>query len=253
MENQAMKVIDAHTHFPGTSFGALPKSGDEIREKFTSEGLTGAWIMTTDGLLGESARHNDLLAEGVRDHLDFFVPFCTVWPNEGADAALAELDRCAGDLGMRGLKLHPWLQGFSLTHPAVGPILKRSGELGLPVLFHDGTPPYCTPLQIAAAAEKAPETTVILGHSGLEDLYEDAILACLRHDNIHLCLCSQSAGNIQEIVRRCPADRLLFGTDAGFVPNLIEPAIARMLDLDIPEETLKKIFYKNAQTLLPYD
>ncbi len=251
MEDQSMKVIDSHTHFPGTSFGCRPRSGEDIRNEFESGGLSGAWIMTTDGLLGEPARHNDLLAEGVRDHLDFFVPFCTVSPNEGTDAALAELDRAVGDLGMKGLKLHPWLQSFSPTHPAVLPILRKAGELGLPVLFHDGTPPYSTPLQIASAAEKAPETTVILGHSGLEDLYEDAILACLRHENIHLCLCSQSAGNISEIVRRCPAEKLLFGTDAGFGDSLIKPAIAKYLDLDISDETLKKIFHENAQALLP--
>ncbi len=246
-----MKVIDTHTHFPGMSFGAHPRSGDEIREEFESAGLAGAWIMTTDGLRGEPARHNDLLAEGIKDHLDFFVPFCTVWPNEETDAALAELDRCVRELGMRGLKLHPWLQAFSLTNPAVLPILKRAGELGLPVLFHDGTPPYCTPLQIAAAAEKVPETTIILGHAGINDLYQDAILACLRHQNIHLCLCSQKAGCIQEIIRQCPAERLLFGTDAGFGDNLIKPAIVGYLDLGVSDETLNKIFHENAKALLP--
>ncbi len=246
-----MKVIDSHTHFPGTSFGAHPRSGDEIREEFESAGLCGAWIMTTDGLRGEPARNNDLLAEGIKDHLDFFVPFCTVWPNEETDATLSELERSVRDLGMRGLKLHPWLQAFSLTHPAVLPILKKAGELGLPVLFHDGTPPYCTPLQIAAAAEKVPETTIILGHSGINDLYKDAILACHRHRNIHLCLCSQKAGCIQEFIRQCPAERLLFGTDAGFGDNLIKPAITGYLDLGVSDEILNKIFYENAKALLP--
>ena len=253
MEDQLKKVIDTHTHLPGTTFGRSPKSGDQLRDEFEAEGLSGAWIMTTDGLLGEPARHNDLLAEEVKDHLDFFVPFCTVWPHQGTETALGELDRSVHDLGMRGLKLHPWLQAFSMTHPAVLPILQKAGELGLPVLFHDGTPPYSTPLQIAAAAEKVPETTVILGHSGLDDLFEDAILACLRHSNIYLCLCSLSAGCIQEIIRRCPAEKLLYGSDAGGIPGLIESAIAKLLASGASQETLNRIFFQNPQNMAPCD
>ena len=252
MENQVMKIIDTHTHFPGTVFGGShPKSGSQLREEFEAEGLSAAWIMTLDGLVEKPARHNDLLAEGVRDHLDFFVPFCTVSPNEGTDAALAELDRAVGDLGMRGLKLHSWLQAFSLMHPAVLPILQKAGDLGLPVLLHDGTPPYSTPLQIAFMAEKVPETTIILGHAGFDDLYEDAIVACLRHPNIYLCLCAISAGHIQEVIRRCPADRLLFGSDSGFSP-MAKLGIAKLLDTGASNETLARIFHGNAQEMLPF-
>lgn len=246
-----MKIIDTHTHFPGTAFGCRPRSGDELREMFEAEGISKAWIMTTDGLLAEPARHNDLLAEGIRNHRDFFIPFCTVSLHSGIEAAIGELERSVRDLEMRGLKLHPWLQAFSLTHPAVLPILQEAGELGVPVLFHDGTPPYSTPLQIAAAAEKVPDTTVILGHSGLDDLFEDAILACLRQPNIYLCLCSLSAGHIQEIIRQCPVEKLLFGSDAGFFEHVAESAIAKIRGTGASEETLSKIFYENAVSLRP--
>ena len=247
-----MKVIDTHTHLPGTSFGLHPKSGEQLRDEFEAEGLSGAWIMTTDGLLREPARHNDILAEAVADHREFFIPFCTVSPHEGTDPALNELDRSAHELGMMGLKLHPWLQAFSLTHPAVLPILSRAGELGLPVLFHDGTPPYATPLQIAAAAEKVPETIIILGHSGLDYLYEDAILACKRHRNIYLCLCSVSAGYIRQIIDQCPAEKLLFGSDGGFTANLARDAIAKLCASKAPQESLDKIFFGNAEKILPF-
>lgn len=248
-----MRVIDTHTHFPGTAFGLRPRSAADLREEFEAQGLSGAWIMTTDGLLGEPERHNDLLADGMRDHLDFFIPFCSVNPHDGADRAIRELERAAGPLGMRGLKLHPWLQAFSLTHPAVTPILSRAGELGLPVLFHDGTPPYSTPLQIAWAAEQAPHTTIILGHAGLDDLYHDAVLACLRHPNVCLCLCSLSAGFIRDIIRKAPTDRLLFGSDGGFAAHLGRAAIAKLIATGASEETLQRIFYENPRRLLPLD
>ncbi len=246
-----MKAIDTHTHLPGALLGGPPRSAKDLRREFEADGLAGAWIMTVDGLLGDPAPHNDVLAREVRGDLDFFVPFCTVWPHLGLDACLRELDRCATKLHMRGVKLHPWLQAFSLSHPAMAPILRRAGELGMPVVFHDGTPPYSTPMQIARAAEQAPRTTIVLGHSGLDDLYRDASLACLRHPNVWLCLCSLSAGNIAEVVSRCPKDRLLFGSDGGFRAFLPRAAMAKFTDLGLSDADAKAIFRDNALRLIP--
>lgn len=246
-----MKIIDTHTHLPGWTFGSRPRPIAVLRREFEEQGLSGAWLFTTDGLIGEPAKHNDILAEAVVEHRDFFAPFCTVNPLEGVEKCRRELDRCRHSLKMRGVKLHPWLQAFSLLNPAVAPILAHAGELGLPVVFHDGTPPYASSLQIAALAEKVPQTTVILGHAGLDDLYEDAILACQRQENIYLCLCSNSCGYIEEIIRRCPAKRVLFGSDGGFLPNLIELAIAKLRAADASPAVLRRIFHDNPQALLP--
>jgi len=246
-----MTIIDTHTHFPGYSFNMQPRTGVELREEFASEGISAAWIMTTDGLLGDCRRHNDLLAEGVRNHLDFFVPFCTVSPHDGVEAATKELVRAVEELGMKGLKFHPWLQAFSLSHPAVVPLLEKAGELGLPVVFHDGTPPYSTPLQIAATAERAPHTTIILGHAGLDDLYRDAILACRRHPNVMLCLCGPSAGLNREIIEQCPVEKLLFGSDAGFAPHVAATAVVKVRSSGVSEADLDHIFRANAERVLP--
>lgn len=251
MGNKYMKIIDTHTHLPGVCLGASPRPIVTLRRGFENAGLYQVWIFTTDGLIKEPAKNNDILSEATRDHRDFFVPFCTVNPHDGADAAIKELERAKFELNMMGVKLHPWLQAFSLTHPAVLPILQRAGELGFPVVFHDGSPPYSTPLQIAAAAEKCPQTVVILGHAGLDDLYEDAILACLRQPNIYLCCCSLSSGCIAEIIRRCPLDRLLYGSDAGFVPDIVETAVEKLKETGASVRVLEKIFYDNPRRLIP--
>jgi len=251
METPPMKIIDAHTHFPGYTFGCTPKSGQQLRREFEKEGIAGAWIMTTDGLLNNPARHNDLLAEGVRAQRDFFIPFCTVSPHDNLDDSLREMERCARELKMRGLKLHPWLQAFSMTHPNVVPILRKAGELEMPVLFHDGTPPYSAPLQIAYAAEQVPQTTIILGHSGLDDLWEEAVIACQRHPNIYLCLQGPSAGYIREIIRRCPIEKLLFGSDGGFMPDITRTAIVKLQCSGAAHRVLNRIFFENPRRLLP--
>ena len=246
-----MKIIDTHTHLPGYSFGSTPVTAEKLRRDFSKEGLSGAWIFTVDGLIDDTEQNNDILADTLRGDLDFFKPFCTVNPHRGAEKAVAELVRAKEKLGMKGLKLHPWLQSFSLTHPAVLPILSKAGELEMPVLFHDGTPPYSTPLQIAWAAEQTPETTVILGHAGLDDLYHDAILACRRQKNIHLCLCSLSSGLIGEIIKSCPPDRLLYGSDGGFAEGLVSDAIEKIRTVCRNDNILQAIFHVNPQRILP--
>ena len=246
-----MSIVDAHTHLPGTLLGASPRPAAAIREELAAGGVRQAWIFTTDGLIRDTERHNDLLAEAVRDHRDFFVPFCTVDPHRGADAACRELERASRDLGMRGLKLHPWLQSFSMTNPTVAPIFERAAALGLPVFLHDGSPPYSAPLQIAWAAERVPEATVILGHAGLDDLVDDAIRACLRQPNIHLCLCGPSCGSIEEIVARVPVERLLFGSDGGYSAGVVEHFLDRMRAVIPSEETLRRIFWENPRGIIP--
>jgi len=246
-----MQIIDTHIHLPGSLLGAAPKPLAELREDFERDGLSGAWIMTTDGLIRDTDHNNDILALAVSSHLDFFVPFCTVDLHQGVDHALKELERCRYELGMRGLKLHPWLQSFSVSHSAMIPVLRKAGELRMPVLFHDGTPPYSTPLQIAWAAGHAPDTQVILGHAGLDDLFEDAILACIRRSNIYLCLCSISCGYIEEIIRRCPVEKLLYGSDGGFGPGIVPSAISKIKAVCNDKDVLKSIFQDNPRRLLP--
>lgn len=246
-----MKIIDVHTHLRGKSFGSHPCTGDTLRKEFAKEGLCGSWIMTFDGLLGNAKANNDILAETTERSLDFFVPFCTVNPHEGEEQAVAELIRAKEELGMRGLKLHPWLQAFSMMHPAVLPIVQKAGELDMPVLFHDGTPPYATPLQIAAIAEKAPDTTIILGHTGLHDLYTDAILACNTLPNVHLCCCGLSSGLLNRVIQQCPAEKIMFGSDGGFgLAGVIEERIDQVLATDANDQTLQKIFHDNAKRIL---
>jgi uncharacterized protein len=243
-------IIDTHMHLPGRLFGPYSPV-EKVRSDLVEAGISYAWILTIDGLLENPSHHNDVLAREVAAHRDFFAPFCTVNPYEGEDAVLRELDRCKNTLKMRGLKLHPWLQAFPMGHPVVESILRKAGELGFPVLLHDGTPPYSTPLQIAEAAARASDTVVILGHAGLDDLTEDAILACRRQDNIYLSCTSLSIGWIKQILRRCPLEKILYGSDGGLGAHIVPDAIAKIRATGASDGVLRAVFYDNPARLLP--
>ena len=59
---------------------------------------------------------NDRLAEIVSTWPDRFVAFGTV-PLQNVDLALAELERCQKQLGLRGVEINPSVNGMDLTDP----------------------------------------------------------------------------------------------------------------------------------------
>lgn len=203
-------IIDCHTHMAGgRSFGLEVAAGDQFVAGMDSCGIDRSVVLTTDGFFFDSATCNDELYAYTQRYPERLVAAPTVDPRRGADA-VAELRRCRLELGMKGpLKLHPWLQGFSPVESHLDPLARAAIELDMPMMFHDGTPPYSTPLQVAALAGRFPELTIILGHSGIKDMWQEALAAAKRYPNIVLCLCGTVPYGMDRIVSEVAADRLL--------------------------------------------
>jgi len=220
-------VIDFHVHQPSKdAYGP-----DEFVAGMDTLGVDVSVVFTYDGLLNPSPAANDSLARFVAAAPERLVAFATVDPRD--PGAGEEIERCVREHGMRGVKLHPWLQGFSAHEPGLQAVCESAAALGVPVLFHDGTPPFSTPLQLASLARRQPRTTIVLGHGGLHDLWREAIAAVATTDNVHLCLCGTPGYAMRAIVARCPLERLLFGTDAGLRPEPVQRyARLRILQLD---------------------
>jgi predicted TIM-barrel fold metal-dependent hydrolase len=206
-------MIDFHVHQPrGDAYSA-----EAFVASMDALGVDLSVVFTYVGLLRPSAQANDSLAAWVGAVAERLVAFATVDPRD--PGAADEIERCVRVHGMRGVKLHPWLQGFSAHEPGLGLVCEAAADLTIPVLFHDGTPPFSTPLQLAALADRHPNTTVVLGHGGLHDLWREAAAAVLKTENVHLCMCATPGYAMRALIARCPLERLLFGTDAGLRPE----------------------------------
>lgn len=211
-----MTVVDAHTHMPGTAFtGIAGLWAKPFLDLMDANGIDQAWVFTLDGLFFDPVPHNDILKQFCSAEPGRLIPFCTVHPRY--PNAVQELRRCIEDLGMKGVKLHPWAQAFAPTDPAMmDPVGAEMARLGVPVVFHDGTPPYSSPLQIAHFALRHPTVPVILGHGGLHDLWKEAVLAVERCPNMYLIPSGTPPHGLQHAVKRLPLERFLYGSDAGF-------------------------------------
>lgn len=246
-----MTVIDAHTHMSGKSFPFPPTA---TPEKFLAlmdqHGIDVSWVFTLDGLCFDPAPYNDLTAEFCAFNPARLIPFCTVHPRY--PNAVTELRRCVLELDMPGVKFHPWLQSFSPTDPALDALGEEMTLLGVPIEFHDGTPPNSSPMQIAYFARRHPNLTVILGHGGLHDLWKEAMLAAELCPNIYIVPSSMPMHGWRQAIKRLGIERFLFGTDAGFVDPYWHPfqlSKLRQLQLSPTEEAL--FLGGNAAHLLP--
>lgn len=249
-------LIDFHTHAPGWRHGGwlagTPFTAQDFLAFMDSAGIAAAVVLSYDGLFHATPEANDQLADFVAADPRRMVAFSTVHPR--FDGAAEELERCLTQLDMRGLKLHPWLQGFSMHEPALDPLGEVLAAHGGVLLCHDGTPPYSTAAQIAAFARRHPRVPVVLGHAGLHDTWREAICMVKETANLYICLCGVPPYAGQRIVEECPLERVIFGSDAGLSDRVAQPyAVARVRELDEWELTpaqRRAIQYDNPRRLL---
>ncbi len=250
-----MSIIDFHTHLDDRWLHqSLPTESEFLRalDRFDVEA---ACIFTLQGFYGDCQRHNDALAERAARHPDRLIPFATVDPKLG-DESVVELERCLANPLFRGVKFHPWLQAFapSMVKPSMIELLRCAARRRAPVLFHDGTPPYATTFQIAAAARWVPEATVVLGHAGLSDYILPAGQLVRDIQNLYACVCGPKAGWVRSLVETAGADKVLFGSDFGFTDwTILAEFLDNVREADLDPPTLDLVLNRNARKLLQLD
>src|SRR6266849_4917632 len=131
-------MIDSHTHI-GTGPGE--RSADDLVAMLDEYDLDCAVAFPGPSGLAGSPRHitaaNEYLASAMATYPGRIVGFGTVNPWHAEEAWL-ELDQFRR-LGLKGLKLHPPLQGFVVSdRPLLDPVLQRAAAQALPVVLHAG-------------------------------------------------------------------------------------------------------------------
>jgi uncharacterized protein len=247
-----MKIIDFHTHLDERWFDQKLMSPVAFMEGLDRCRVEKACVFTLMGFYEDSRANNDKLLREAMAHPDRLLPFVTVDPKLGA-AAVEELDRYLATGKFRGVKFHPWVQAFapSMVKGTMIELLKRAAIAGVPVLFHDGTPPYSTTFQIAAMARWVPEATIVLGHAGLAD-YGLAAAELVRDlPNLYACACGPRTADVKHLVKTAGAEKVLFGSDFGLSDwMIIEDRLNSVRMAGLSEEEVGMILYRNAARLL---
>jgi hypothetical protein len=190
----------------------------------------------------------ELIAEACASFPGRLEAFARIHPWYG-DEAVALLERAIGELGFKGLKLHPVT---TIAHPAEEDTLRLirvAAAHDAPTLFHCGDEPLTTPLAIAGAAEACPEATIILGHMGGYFHAAEAIAVAERYPNLVLETSAMPyPAKIREAVERVGAERVLYASDGPACSPRIEVEKVRLAGLDPAAERL--VLGENAARML---
>lgn len=163
------------------------------------------------------------------------------------------------ELGLPGIKLHPDYQKAFIDDPKMVRIIKYSVELGLIVLIHAGLdiglpdPVHCPPQRTASMLSQIDDENakIVLAHMGGYDMW-DEVEEYLIGKNVWLDT-SYSFGKVSDdqfirMIRNQGADRILFASDSPWGGQ--RESLEYLLKLDLTEEELERIMYRNAEELL---
>ena len=145
-----MKIIDFHTHIYPDSIAEKGSrsisefygienscigSADVLIDRSKMAGISHSVLLPV-ALKSENVRHiNEFTAQTVKSHTEFS-GFGTV--HADMDDMLGEIEKIC-DLGLKGIKLHPDIQGFSIDDRRLYPMYDALGER-IPIIVHCGAP-----------------------------------------------------------------------------------------------------------------
>ena len=244
----AVEAIDIHTHVEADDHGhhayddeliAATKqyfkldsevtTVDSVAEHYRQRN-TAAVVFTIDSqtVSGHPPNSVENLIEGATRNNDVLIPFGTVDPLTG-DRAVRGVRRQV-ELGVKGFKFHPSLQGFEPNDRAYYPLYETLQELGVPALFHTGQTGigaglpggrgiklrYSAPMLLDDVAADFPGLTIIMAHPSVP--WQDEAISIATHKaNVYIDLSGWSPKYFPPQLVRAAGGllkrKVLFGSD----------------------------------------
>jgi len=186
-------------------------------------GVDCACVFASTGRGSDYPLENNLIAELATEAGGRIVPFARVDPAWRDEAALSLRESAAR--GIRGLKLHPFMDGAFMANDRdlVHPLMSIAEDYGLIVLVHSGWGWNSSPGVVADLARAFPEVTVVMGHSGRYGYHREAAVVGSDFGNLQFDVAGLSIpGAIEELVRLVGPERVLFGSDHPYSPMAFE-------------------------------
>ncbi|NNF44102.1 MAG: amidohydrolase [Phycisphaerales bacterium] len=160
IDGRAFREIASNAWDPGVRLSECDETGVDVQVLSTVPVMFGYWAKPADTL--DLSRHlNDHIAGIVRDHPSRFVGLGTL-PMQSPDAAIRELERLMGDLGLAGVEIGTHVNDWNLDAPELFAVFEACAELGAAVFVHpwdmmgkERMPKYWLPWLVGMPAESA--------------------------------------------------------------------------------------------------
>jgi predicted TIM-barrel fold metal-dependent hydrolase len=262
-ESHPEEIVDKLEGYFKTSLREV--TDDSTAEMYRRLGVRAVIFMIDfESALGFPYPGNERVAEAVQKHPDVFTGFASVDPWKEV-AAIGELERSIRELGLRGVKFHPGLQGFMPNERRFGPLYEKCVELGVPAVFHTGHTgagagarggagvrlASCRPILLDDVAAEFPDLTIVMAHPAWP-WHEEQLSVAMHKPNVYIDLSGWSPKyfppSVVQYGNTLLQDRMLFGSD---YPVLSPERWLRDFETAaFKDEVRPKILLENARRLL---
>ncbi|MBI4491528.1 MAG: amidohydrolase [Chloroflexi bacterium] len=224
-------IIDGHVHLSAEleegAFRALPLDAEQLlklmqgpfsiagQNRVVDRALVQPPISATR--LGHPLDQHRYVAAQVKAHPQRLVGCFTANPLLDVAETVEALRELVERGGFRALKLHPTGHAYLpfRLRDRLDPLVAEAGRLGIPVLVHQGDPPFGHPSQVAPLIEAFPRVPFILAHFATQRLVmaDEAIYVARKNPNVYLETGWGTLPRIKEGLAALGPGRLVFGSD----------------------------------------
>lgn len=256
-------VIDAHSHIYPEKIASLAVNhtdefySENSKRKGTVEDiLNSSHQQSVDKFIVQSVATskkqvksiNEFIAREVANHSDKFVGLGTMHPeSDDIEGDVLHLK----DLGLKGIKIHPDIQNFKIDCDGYKKIYENAQKHGLVMLIHTGDNRFdnSNPNRLIPILKEFKNLTIVGAHFGGWSLWDTAPQMLCEFDNFYVDCSSSFAYLTLEQSKKAlltyGEDKVLFATD--YPMWNADTEIQRILDMNLSETALKKIFSENAK------
>ncbi|MFS0722469.1 amidohydrolase family protein [Paenibacillus sp. 1P07SE] len=275
-------IFDCHTHLfgPGMIGGpteaAIKRAwGEDMQIGATPEqhrdnlaGCGGAIVLAMAAGATGLVVPNEYVAEYCRTAPERLFGFASVDPNDYN--CVPAFERAIRELGMKGLKLGPIYQNFYPDAPEHFALYAKAEELGVPILWHQGTSfvpegylDASRPAMLDPIARACPRLKMIIAHMG-HPWIDECIAVVRKHPNLYMDVSAlgsrpwQFYNALVSAIEYGVQDKLLFGSDYPFfstqrmidaLRSINDPVEGTKLPR-IPDEMIEAIIHRPTPELL---
>lgn len=239
-------IIDVHAHLGVDRVFEEVRNEEEITGVMEANGVDVTIVQPMFGTIDTECIRgdHDRIYNLTRKNPKRIFGMASVNPHIKKEFYKSELKRCVNELGFVGVKLHTLAHACSPLSQDGKLVWETASELGIPVMVHTGAGiPFSIPSAVIPRAKEFPDVKVVLAHSGMLILADEAVIAASECPNVYLETSWTPVHVIDKFIQLFGAGRVMFaGDEASNVP--VE--IAKYRSMKLSEEQLEFCLSKTA-------
>jgi uncharacterized protein len=248
---ETLRIFDCHGHAgPYRRFSsAFDGSIESMIELMDRSGIERLIFSSMMSLNHDVEAGNREMYEAVTSHPGRLYGYVVVRPDAPEREQLDELEKYRGRPGILGVKIHPDMHSSRPADPGYDPVYHWCAEYGYPLLSHTWGEANIDDFR--AVTGRVPGLEVLLGHSGgpTRRPLERACALATERKGVYLDITMSRSipGLIEWMLRRAPAQKILFGSDIPFIDP--RPSVGLVLHERIDDATREAVFRTNSERL----